>query len=87
MSLVALGPEMKVSGRPGRRGERLRHGVDDLVGEHHADVMVGNQGQRPTPLRGPGVEHDGPGGGDAHRASGDDGVGSVEFGYPERLFG
>ena len=65
--------------------EGLRHGVDDLVGAHDADVVIRDQGQRPPPLTGAAVEHDRPGGGDPEGAAGDDHVERVEF--ERRQFG
>ena len=50
MSLVADGPLIQVSGRPGQPGKGLGNQGDDLLGPHDAQVVVGDEGQGAPPL-------------------------------------
>ena len=71
MSLVAEGPAIQVCGRVGSAAafEGLGYRGDDLVGDaHHADVVVGDEGQQAAALAGPAVEDDRSGLGDRERA-------------------
>ena len=55
MSLVADGPAIIVSGAVGlEQGEALRDGLDDLIGVQDDQMPVGDQGERPSALVGPG---------------------------------
>ena len=82
MSLVADGPLIQVSGRRrarGQPGDRLRDQLDHLLGPHHAQVIVGHQGDRAPALVGGGVQDDGAGLGDRDRGPGDHAVDGVQI--------
>ena len=66
MSDVADGPETSTSGRPSlaarlEAAHELGNGLDDLLFPHDADVEIGQQRQRTSPLPRPAVEGDRPG--------------------------
>lgn len=67
MSLVAVGPLMKVTGRTGsstaKTSGTLLHDISDAHDEH---VHVGHEGDDASPAGLPGVEDDGAGLGDRH---------------------
>ena len=74
MSRVADGPEIRVSGgaRPptppvasNASGSERHH----LLGPHHADVVVGDEGERPPALARPVVEDERAGVGDRQKRS------------------
>ena len=85
MSDVAEGPEMNVIGRPGRArpsrepGDGLGDEADDLVLADDAEVIVGQERERPPPLAGAAVEDDRPGLGDPQGAAGQDAVARLEL--------
>ncbi len=61
MSLVADGPLIQVRGRGGiQQRDRVRYVLDDLRDLDDADMVVGNEGDRPPALAGAVVEDDRP---------------------------
>ena len=68
MSLVALGPLMKVIGRTGSSRAKPSGTLSTTSAHvHDAHMDVGHEGDDPSPAGGSGVEHDGAGLGDGSR--------------------
>ena len=88
MSLVADGPLIQVSGRPGSsRARASGTRRDDLLGRHQAQVVVGDEGQGAPSLARRSVEDDGARLGDRNGGAGDDAVHGVERGGGEAVVG
>ena len=86
MSEVADGPEMKVIGRAGiaaaasqQPGDGLGDEADDLVVADDAEVVVGQERDRPAALARAAVEDDRPGLGDPQRAGRQHAVAALEL--------
>ncbi len=87
ISLVADGPLIQVSGRPGcQPGDGLGHQPDDLARLDQAQVVVGDRERAPAlPRRA--VQHDGPGLGHGDRGAGDHAVEGVQLSSGQPVVG